>query len=305
MKITEKDIIDIISKNTNFREEVLVPIGDDASVLLPKQNSYLVLTTDTMVLDTHFDSNITPYELGYIAAASNVSDLSAMGAKPAFALLNLTLPETSGSYIKELIKGCNKVFKEFPVSVIGGDTTNGPLSITFTLIGYTEKNNFMKIDNAKPEDKIFISGLIGESLLSRKNNKYHLPKLRNELGILLTNYANCCTDMSDGLLASLNNITKQSNLGSKIIINNIPISKNLKKKLEIENLTWQDILSYGEDYELLFSVSRFKTEVLTKLCRDINFDIYEIGKFTEEKKSSFYNDDIRIELDMTKKFEHF
>ena len=305
MKITEKDIINIVSKNTNFREEIVVPIGEDASVFLPKQDAYLVLTTDTMVLNTHFDSNITPYELGYIAAASNISDLSAMGAKPAFALLNLTMQEPSETYIKELIKGCNKIFKDFPVSIIGGDTTKGPLSVTFTLIGYAENNNFMKIDNAKSEDRIFISGLVGESLLSRKNNKYNLPKLRNQLGILLSDYANCCTDMSDGLLDSLNNISSQSNLGSKIIIDNIPINNNLKKELDIKNLSWQDILSYGEDYELLFSVSPSKSNVLKKICDSINLDIYEIGNFTEEKKTRFYKEGISIKLDMTKKFEHF
>ena len=305
MKITEKDIINIISKNTNFREEIVVPIGEDASVFFPKQDAYLVLTTDTMVLGTHFDSNITPYELGYIAAASNISDLSTMGAKPAFALLNLTLHEPSESYIKELINGCNKIFKRFPVSIIGGDTTKGPLSITFTLIGYTKNNNFMKINNAKSKDKIFISGLVGESLLSRKNNKYHLPKLRNELGVLLSDYANCCTDMSDGLLASLNNITSQSNLGSKITINNIPINNDLRKKLDIKNLSWQDILSYGEDYELLFSVSPNKIDVLKKICDSINIDIYEIGNLTQEKKSRFYKDNVLIKLDIEKKFEHF
>tara|TARA_B100001250_G_C19754440_1_gene769411 strand:+ start:609 stop:1526 length:918 start_codon:yes stop_codon:yes gene_type:complete len=305
MKITEKEIINIVSKNTNFREEIVVPIGEDASVFLPKQDAYLVLTTDTMVHNTHFDSNITPYELGYIAAASNISDLSAMGAKPAFALLNLTMQEPSENYIKELIKGCNKIFKKFPVSIIGGDTTKGPLSVTFTLIGYTENNNFMKIDNAKSEDRIFISGLVGESFLSRKNNKYHLPKLRNQLGILLSDYANCCTDMSDGLLDSLNSILLKSNLGSKIIIDNIPINNNLKKELDNKNLSWQDILSYGEDYELLFSVSPSKSNVLKKICDSINLDIYEIGNFTKEKKTRFYKEGISIKLDMTKKFEHF
>ena len=111
MKISEKDIIKIVSNNNNFREEVLVPIGEDASVLYPQQDSYLVSTTDTMVFRTHFNKDITPYELGYIAAASNISDLSAMGATPAFALINLTIDKPTKEYIKEITRGYNKIFK--------------------------------------------------------------------------------------------------------------------------------------------------------------------------------------------------
>ena len=135
MKISEKDIIDLVSKNYIFREEVVTPIGEDASVIFPQQDKNLVLTTDTMVLNTHFGDDISPYELGYISAASNISDLSAMGAIPAFALINLTIEKPEQSSLNDIIKGYNKVFKDFPVAVIGGDTTYGPTSITMTLIG--------------------------------------------------------------------------------------------------------------------------------------------------------------------------
>ena len=83
------------------------------------------------------------------------------------------------------------------------------------------------------KEPIFISGPIGESFLARKNKSYHLPETRNTLGVLLPEYANCCTDMSDGILESVNNISKKSHVGVKINIDKIP--RNEKLDLLISN----------------------------------------------------------------------
>ena len=305
MKISEKDIIKIVSNNNNFREEVLVPIGEDASVLYPQQDSYLVSTTDTMVFRTHFNKDITPYELGYIAAASNISDLSAMGATPAFALINLTIDKPTKEYIKEITRGYNKIFKSFPVSVIGGDTTYGPPSITMTLIGYAKNSNFMLTSNAKAEDKIFISGAIGESFLAMKNNNYHLPAIRNELGRVLSDYANSCTDMSDGFLESLNNITDKSNLGAHIQVENIAINRKLKELIDTEKVSWQDILSYGDDYELFFTVEEKNSLILKSVCKNIGIEIYEVGNLTHNNEIKLSFKKKFLDINIKKRFEHF
>ena len=274
MKINEEKIIDLVSKNINFREEIIVPIGEDASVIFPQQASNMVITTDTMVENTHFRSNISPYELGYISAASNISDLSAMGAKPAFALINLTIQDKNEEYIKQFIKGYDRIFKGLNVSVIGGDTTCGPMNITMTLIGYTESNNFMLISNAKVDDKIFISGSLGNSMALNRINNYFLPDIRSELGQILTDYANCCTDMSDGILKSLKKITNQSNVGADIFLDKIIINSELKNPLIKKEITWEDILGYGEDYELLFTVNNKKADILKKICISHNIFLF-------------------------------
>lgn len=305
MKINEEKIIDLVSKNINFREEIIVPIGEDASVIFPQQASNMVITTDTMVENTHFRSNISPYELGYISAASNISDLSAMGAKPAFALINLTIQDKNEEYIKQFIKGYDRIFKGLNVSVIGGDTTSGPMNITMTLIGYTESNNFMLISNAKVDDKIFISGSLGNSMALNRINNYFLPDIRSELGQILTDYANCCTDMSDGILKSLKKITNQSNVGADIFLDKIIINSELKNPLIKKEITWEDILGYGEDYELLFTVNNRKADILKKICKEINIDIYEVGSINNKKKVSFYDKNKLIKININKYFEHF
>jgi len=305
MKINEEKIIDLVSKNINFREEIIVPIGEDASVIFPQQASNMVITTDTMVENTHFRSNISPYELGYISAASNISDLSAMGAKPAFALINLTIQDKNEEYIKQFIKGYDRIFKGLNVSVIGGDTTCGPMNITMTLIGYTKSNNFMLISNAKLDDKIFISGSLGNSMALNRINNYFLPDIRSELGQILTDYANCCTDMSDGILKSLKKITNQSNVGADIFLDKIIINSELKNPLIKKEITWEDILGYGEDYELLFTVNNKKADILKKICKEINIDIYEVGSINNKKKVSFYDKNKLIKININKYFEHF
>ena len=304
-KITEEDIIKLVSENKIFREEIVVPIGEDAGVFFPKQDSNIVITTDTMVKNTHFDSDITPYELGYISAASNISDLSAMGANPAFALINLTIEDPLDKYIKELIKGYNDIFKNYSVSVLGGDTTCGPTTISMTLIGYTKSNNFMLTSNSKIEDNVFISGSIGDSMIARINNKYYLPKPRVELGVLLAEYANSCTDMSDGILKSLKTISKKSKVGGMINLEKIKISTDLKKLLNDKKYTWQDILSFGEDYELLFTANDENSEKLMNICEKTNIDIYKIGRLNSNNKIEFSYEKEIVSIDINKNFEHF
>jgi len=304
-KISENEIIKIASKNNKFREEVIVPIGEDASVLFPIQNSNIVITTDTMALNTHFKNDIKPYELGYISAASNISDLSAMGATPAFALINLTLMDNSESYISDLVNGYNSVFESFQISLIGGDTTYGQTSLTMTLIGYTSSNNHMLTSSSEINDTIFISGPVGSSLAALKKNKYNLPLMRNELGTILPDFANSCTDMSDGLLKSLKMIGDNSNLGFNIDLNKIEINKNTRDLLDNKKICWQDILSYGEDYELLFTVNNDKVIPLKNTCKNLGFEIFEIGNTIKSKEIIIYDGKKKLDLNINQKFNHF
>jgi len=304
-KISENEIIKIASKNNKFREEVIVPIGEDASVLFPIQDSNIVITTDTMALNTHFKNDIKPYELGYISAASNISDLSAMGATPAFALINLTLMDNSESYISDLVKGYNSVFKPFQISLIGGDTTYGQTSLTMTLIGYTSSNNHMLTSSSEINDTIFISGPVGSSLAASKENKYNLPLTRNELGTILPDFANSCTDMSDGLLKSLKMIGDNSNLGFNIDLSKIKINKDTRALLDNKKICWQDILSYGEDYELLFTANNNKVIPLKNTCKNLGFEIFEIGNTIKSKEINIYDGKKKLDLNINQKFNHF
>ena len=304
-KITEEQIIDLVSNKNSFREEVIVPIGEDTSVLYPKQDKNIVITTDTMNINTHFKSNITPYELGYISAISNISDLSTMGAEPAFALINLSLNTPTYDFIHKLTEGYNDVFKNFSITILGGDTTKGETSITMTLIGYAVSNNYMLTTDAQKDDLIYISGNVGEMLNSHQKNEYFLHKDRNQLGKILTDYASACTDMSDGLLKSLKNICKKSDLGASINLDKVCINENIKKQILDKNIKLEDVLSYGEDYELIFTINPLNSVKIKNICKQLSIDITEIGSLSNEGRIDFlYNSNI-VNIDINKEFEHF
>ena len=105
---------------------------------------------------------------------------------------------------------------------------------------------------------------------------------------MLPEYANCCTDMSDGILESINNISKKSHVGAKINIDKIPRNEELDVLINNQEVTWEEIFNYGEDYELIFTVNRENSKILKNVCSNISLDIYEIGEITGNNKNEFY-----------------
>jgi thiamine-monophosphate kinase len=111
--------------------------------------------------------------------------------------------------------------------------------------------------------------------------------------------------MSDGIFASLNSIMEKSAIGIDIQVENIPISNNVKNLLNNNSITWEDILSYGEDYELIFTINEEKINIFKSLCKNIGIDIYEIGKIRKHKKININLNNKLMNINTKKKFEHF
>ena len=109
-------------------------IGDDAALITPSSKTELAISTDTLVCGKHFFADADPYKLGYKSLAVNLSDMAAMGAKPRWALLALTLPEDlvkqSTTWLTEFSEGFFALANAHCVELIGGDTTSGPLNST-------------------------------------------------------------------------------------------------------------------------------------------------------------------------------
>jgi len=100
-------------------------------------------------------------------------------------------------------------------------------------------------------------------------------------------------------------ITKKSNLGAKIKIDDIVLDNKVRDLLGEGVIGWEDILSYGEDYELLFTVNENNSLILKNMCDSINLNIYEIGFLNNTKKITFHSERKIINIDTAKKFEHF
>ena len=141
-------------------------IGDDCAITHIPEGYQLAITTDTMVEGTHFLSSISPQDLAYKAIATNLSDLAAMGAKPAWISLALTLPEVDENWLSHFSQSLFDILNQYDVTLIGGDTTKGPLSITITAQGFVPKGKALFRHNAKVGDLIYVSGTLGDSAAS-------------------------------------------------------------------------------------------------------------------------------------------
>ena len=151
---SEDHIIEFIKSNIKTTsKDVLKSIGDDCAVIRVDRLRSLVVTTDTSLLGPHFTKDYSPYEIGYKCLATNLSDIAAMGCKPLYALMAITLPNLKSSWIKFFYKGIKELTDEFNMAIIGGDINKGPLSISIQIIGIN-KHKILYRDGAKINDEI-------------------------------------------------------------------------------------------------------------------------------------------------------
>ncbi len=256
-------------------ESVLTSTGDDCAVISPPKNTSLCFSIDTMVEGIHFPKAAPPYELACRSLAAAMSDLAAMGARPAFFSLALTLPEANSHWLERFSEGLKVFVDQYKFPLLGGDTTRGPLTISIQVHGYLTKPALLR-SGAQAGDIVAVSGTLGDAgaaldYLSLANNgynkldenqkyllsRYFKPSPRIELGQHLIDYATSCIDISDGLLAEAEHISKKSSVNVFIDSSLLPLSPALvavKGLAHAKHLA----LSAGDDYELLFTVPREK-----------------------------------------------
>lgn len=244
----EFDLIKRYFSRKSLQNDVILSVGDDCAITSIPAGYQLAITTDTLVEGTHFLPSISPADLAYKSVAVNLSDLAAMGATPTWMSLALTLPEIKEAWLAEFSQSLFAILDRYGVSLIGGDTTKGSLSITLTAQGFLPENQGLFRHQAKAGDWIFISGFLGDSaagldllLQNRKieneSDRYliqrHLrPTPRVELGLALRSFSCCSLDISDGLLADLGHILERSQVGAEIYLENLPLSRHLCTQYE-------------------------------------------------------------------------
>src|SRR5256714_13616398 len=143
------------------RPDVLAGIGDDAALLAVAPDAELVATTDTLVAGVHFPHQSPPASIGPRPPAVNLSDLAAMGARPAWALLALTLPEADDAWLAEFAAGFSALARAHEVALVGGDTTRGPLCVTVQLLGQVPRGEALRRGGGRAGDALVGSGTPG------------------------------------------------------------------------------------------------------------------------------------------------
>jgi len=296
MTQSEFSIIDRFFKQRQVdRHDVLLGIGDDAAVTSIPFGTQLVTTVDTLVNKVHFPAETSANHIGHKSLAVNLSDLAAMGADPAWATLAITMPEINEPWISDFCEGFFALARRHNVQLIGGDTTQGPLSITVQLMGTVPAGKAITRQGARPGDVIFVSGFIGDAALGlalyqdRFNfteykpgnkdyfiNKLNRPEPRNSLGTMLRGIATAAIDISDGLAADLNHILAASQVGATIDWKRIPLSNEMRLLSESQDIK-QYVLQGGDDYELCFTVPKNYRSEVQSMAQTLGIAVSEIG----------------------------
>ncbi|MFC1666857.1 thiamine-monophosphate kinase [Candidatus Omnitrophota bacterium] len=253
----EFSLIERIAKTLQFSSKVIEGIGDDAAVFKYKKDRYFLFTSDMLVEGRHFYRKSGGFLIGKKSLSASVSDIAAMGGIPEFALISLGAPGSLDvGYVDELYRGVRNVARGFKIDLIGGDTVaSDKIIINIALLGEVEKKNLVLRSGAKSGDSIFVTGTIGGALRGR-----HLsfePRLK-ETRFLVKNFKiNSMIDVSDGLIADLGHILKSSRIGSVIYEKDIPLSRSAKD--------FESAITDGEDFELVFTVSKSDAQRLIKI----------------------------------------
>ena len=256
---SELDFVNYLKKIKTYNRNIIEGIGDDCAIVKFSSKKKYVITSDTSLLGPHFSKDYTPEEIGHKSLATNLSDIASMGCLPLYALYDITIPRISESWIKRFFDGTRKLLNQYKVSIIGGDTTKGPMSISITLIG-VQKNRILTRSGAKTGHDIFVTGNIGSAraalILDKKTKGYKyfrkslvMPLPRVAVGLELSEFASSCIDISDGLAKDLKSIAISSKKGFQIDVDSIPIDPKFDIYVK-GNLKEQCILGGGEDYEL-------------------------------------------------------
>ncbi|HED18301.1 MAG TPA: thiamine-phosphate kinase, partial [Gammaproteobacteria bacterium] len=255
------------------------------------------------------------FDIGWKALAVNLSDLAAMGADPAWATLSLTLPSADEVWLEGFAKGLFQLAERYPVELVGGDTTRGPLSVTVQLHGFVEPGKALRRNTARAGQKLFVTGTLGDAacalqalqagdkpdpdLLLRLNR----PEPRVDFGLALAGTGASVIDISDGLLADLGHVLDASQCGATLWIDQLPCSPAFQSIAGHDALTYQ--LYGGDDYELCFSVDADQVERLTRHAQQQQLPVTAIGVVESQTGIQCVHDDDRLYTPQGTGFDHF
>jgi thiamine-monophosphate kinase len=292
----EFSLIDRIRELTRQgRDDVHLGIGDDAALLAVPAGQELVVAIDTLVEGVHFPVGTSAADIGWKALAVNLSDLAAMGAIPAWALLALTLPKGDATFIDGLASGFAQLAQSYRLALVGGDTTRGALTLSVAVHGFAPPGQALLRTGAHVGDAIFVTGTLGDAaaglqLVQQKGaadartayliNRLNRPTPRVAAGLALRGHASACIDISDGLLADLGHICEASKVGADIDASLLPRSSALLDLFD--DAVARDLaLSGGDDYELCFTVPAQRVAAVQADLARLGCGATRIGRVVE------------------------
>ena len=268
----------------------------------------VVISVDTYNIGTHFLNFKSPELIIKKILRSSISDLICKGVKPMFYFISGSGNKKTftKNNLYKISKSLKYEQKKFNIKLCGGDTTfSDKLSFTVTSLGYS--NKIIYRNKAKLNDDIYVTGNLGDSylglkLLRNKTNvkkkdkiffidKYYKPKLPLNLTQYLLKIANSSIDVSDGLIDDLYKMINRQNLSFHLFENKIPVSKNLNNLIKKQKLNKINLVSKGDDYQVLFTADLNKARIIQKASKTTRIKITKIGKIVSGKDKSLVFDE--------------
>ena len=306
-------------------------VGDDAALVSIPADHNLSISTDVLVEGIHFPKNADAGLIAKKALGTNLSDLAAMASKPLCFTLGLVLPDFSEDWLHKFSKSLGEMAKHFGIALVGGDLTEGPMTIAIQVHGINPIGMALRRSAAQVGDHIYVTGKLGDAAIgllcigesshigcsfkliddpppqSCRDffvKAYYEPEPRVDFALQCRDYINSAIDISDGLQGDLAHILSASNVGALIDIEKIPFSKPASCCLTSENL-YRAALYGGEDYELCVTVtpencSKFELEALKS-----NTEITRIGEVIPGSGIQFFPSRYNSSHSTDQSYSHF
>ena len=273
-------------------------VGDDCALWQPQTGMQLAVSSDMLVEGRHFLSTVAPQRLGHKALAVNLSDLAACGARPLAFTLALSLPRIDEAWLQGFSHGLFLLADAHGCELIGGDTTQGPLTICITVFGEVPPGDALLRGAAQAGDDIYVSGTVGDARLalevfrgslSLDTELFETARLRMEqpqprvsLGLALRGIANACIDISEGLVGDLGHIMKASGVGAVLTTGWVADSAAISPALQSLPMSRRlDMaLAGGDDYELLFTAAPDQAPAVQEAANACDVPVTCIGRIS-------------------------
>ena len=244
--------------------DIVAGIGDDGAIVNPARGKHQVQVIDTLVEGVHFPLAANAADIGYRVVAVNLSDIAAMGARPRWMTLALTLPQKDDCWIEAFADGLFEAAAEHDVKLIGGDTTSGDAVVaTVHITGDVDPDKALRRSGARVGDRVFVTGTFGDAaaglqLINRGESddfllrRFWRPTARVHTGMRLGGCATAAIDVSDGLLGDLKKLLQASGVGALIDLERVPLSAAMRSRFDVDEQR-HFALTGGDDYELCFT----------------------------------------------------
>ena len=296
----EFDLIKKYFSKLSIKNKSSLNLNDDVSFDKSKK---LAISIDTYIEGIHFIDFKNPKLVIKKILRSSISDLICKGVKPKYYFISGSGNKKTFSKkkLRLISESLNEEQKKYSIFLCGGDTVfSKKLSFTIISVGFSNKIVFR--NKAKINDDIYVTDNLGDSYIGLRvmqkkirlnqkmknyfRKKYFQPNLHLNICKKLFLFANTSIDISDGLISDLEKLINQQKLSYKLYLEKIPISKNLKKLIDLKIINKTSSISHGDDYQILFTASKSKSRIISRISKSLGIKISKIGIICPHKQKN-------------------